>query len=206
MTTSTCGGSACIAGISRDCGHSVFRLEGGATRSQIKRDTNFATPGYSLSYHDTTARGKNKVFSVCGHLCGQSRFCAAFGNRGKSSKRRCCKALRRFTMPRPGYRHGTPKASALHLQSNPGFFSQRKHILNFLGQSAKEGVAADTADPSYFTGFPCKVKRILFCKSLFLQSPLQKQTRKCTLPGDNSTNNLPNRKPWHRKAQKPLHK
>ena len=81
--------------------------------SQIKRDTNFATPGYSLSCHDTTARGKNKVFSVCGHLCGQSRFCAAFGNRGKSSKRRCCKALRRFTMPRPGYRHGTPKAGAL---------------------------------------------------------------------------------------------
>ena len=81
--------------------------------SQIKRDTNFATPGYSLSCHDTTARGKNKVFSVCGHLCGQSRFCAAFGNRGKSSKRRCCKALRRFTMPRPGYRHGTPKPGAI---------------------------------------------------------------------------------------------
>ena len=81
--------------------------------TQIKRDTNFATPGYSLSCHDTTARGKNKVFSVCGHLCGQSRFCAAFGNRGKSSKRRCCKALRRFTMPRPGYRHGTPKQCAV---------------------------------------------------------------------------------------------
>ena len=84
--------------------------------TQIKRDTNFATPGYSLSCHDTTARGKNKVFSVCGHLCGQSRFCAAFGNRGKSSKRRCCKALRRFTMPRPGYRHGTPKPCPLFLQ------------------------------------------------------------------------------------------
>ena len=89
------------------------RLELPTSCTQIKRDTNFATPGYSLSCHDTTARGKNKVFSVCGHLCGQSRFCAAFGNRGKSSKRRCCKALRRFTMPRPGYRHGTPKASAL---------------------------------------------------------------------------------------------
>ena len=59
--------------------------------------------------HDTTASGKNKDFSVCGHLCGQSRFCAAFGNRGKSRKRRCYKALRRFTLPRPGYRHGTPK-------------------------------------------------------------------------------------------------
>ena len=106
-------------------GFATFRLTPSRIpprHSQIKRDTNFATPGYSLSCHDTTARGKNKVFSVCGHLCGQSRFCAAFGNRGKSSKRRCCKALRRFTMPRPGYRHGTPKASALPTALIPDFW------------------------------------------------------------------------------------
>ena len=113
LTTSACGGSACIADVSRDCEHGIFRLEGGATRSQTRRDTNFAIPGYSLFCHDTTANGKNKVFSVCGHSCGQSRFCAVFGNRGKSSKRRCRKALRRFASPYPGYRHGTPKASAL---------------------------------------------------------------------------------------------
>ena len=87
--------------------------------SQTRRDTNFAIPGYSLFCHDTTARGKNKVFSVCGHSCGQSRFCAAFGNRGKSRKRRCCKALRRFALPRPGYRHGTPKAGALPTALHP---------------------------------------------------------------------------------------
>ena len=81
--------------------------------SQTRRDTNFAIPGYSLFCHDTTARGKNKDFSVCGHSCGQSRFYTAFGNRGKSSKRRCCKALRRFASPYPGYRHGTPKPPAL---------------------------------------------------------------------------------------------
>ena len=113
LTTSTCERNACIAGVSMDCGNSIFRLEGGATRSQTRRDTNFAIPGYSLFCHDTTANGKNKVFSVCGHSCGQSRFCAVFGNRGKSSKRRCRKALRRFASPYPGYRHGTPKASAL---------------------------------------------------------------------------------------------
>ena len=113
LTISACGGSACIADVSRDCEHGIFRLEGGATRSQTRRDTNFAIPGYSLFCHDTTANGKNKVFSVCGHSCGQSRFCAVFGNRGKSSKRRCRKALRRFASPYPGYRHGTPKASAL---------------------------------------------------------------------------------------------
>ena len=49
LTISACGGSACIAGISRDCGHGIFRLEGGAARSQTRRDTNFAIPGYSIS-------------------------------------------------------------------------------------------------------------------------------------------------------------
>ena len=81
---------------------------------------------YQLNYtriftflHDTTARGKNKVFSVCGHLCGQRRFCAAFGNRWKSCKRRHRKALRRFASPYPGYRHGTPKAGALPTAQHP---------------------------------------------------------------------------------------
>ena len=69
--------------------------------------------------HDTTARGKNKVFSVCGHLCGQSRFCAAFGNRSKSHKRRRRKALRHFALPRPGYRHGTPKPGAIPTAQHP---------------------------------------------------------------------------------------
>ena len=46
LTISACGGSACIAGVSRNCGHSIFRLEGGVTRSQTRRDTNFAIPGY----------------------------------------------------------------------------------------------------------------------------------------------------------------
>lgn len=87
----------------------VVRLERTVSWSQTRRDTNFAIPGYSLFCHDTTASGKNKVFPVCGHLCGQSRFYTAFGNRGKSRKRRCYKALRRFVLPCPGYRHGTPK-------------------------------------------------------------------------------------------------
>ena len=47
LTTAAYGEIACIAGVSRDCGHSVFRLEGGATRSQSKRATNCANPGYS---------------------------------------------------------------------------------------------------------------------------------------------------------------
>ena len=82
--------------------------------------------------HYTTAGEKIKDFPVCGHLCGQSRFYAAFGNRGKSRKRRCHKALRRFALPRSGYRHGTPKAGALPTALHPviqffirlGVFSQ----------------------------------------------------------------------------------
>ena len=48
LTISACGGSACIAGVSRDCGHGIFRLEGGATRSQSRRATNCATPRYEV--------------------------------------------------------------------------------------------------------------------------------------------------------------
>ena len=91
----------------------VVRLERTVSWSQTRRDTNFAIPGYSLSCHDTTARGKNKVFSVCGHLCGQSRFYAVFNDWGKSRKCRCHKAFRRFALLYLGYRHGAPKASAL---------------------------------------------------------------------------------------------
>ena len=62
LTTSACGGSACITGVSRDCGHSIFRLEGGATRSQTRRDTNFAIPGYSI-FPIILRRGrKSKIF------------------------------------------------------------------------------------------------------------------------------------------------
>ena len=100
----------------------VVRLERTVSWSQTRRDTNFAIPGYSLFCHDTTASGKNKVFSVCGHLCGQRRFCAAFCNRGKSRKCRRRKALRRFTLPCPGYRHGTPKCRALPVELHPDIY------------------------------------------------------------------------------------
>ena len=110
----------------------VVRLERTVSWSQTRRDTNFAIPGYSLFCHDTTASGKNKVFSVCGHLCGQRRFCAAFSNRGKSRKRRCRKALRRFASPYPGYRHGTPKAGALPTALHPDtvFTLHRKSVFD----------------------------------------------------------------------------
>ena len=62
LTISACGGSACIAGVSRDCGHGIFWLERGASCSQTRRDTNFATPGYSVPAIISRRRGKSKIF------------------------------------------------------------------------------------------------------------------------------------------------
>ena len=62
MTTSTCGGSACIAGVSRDCGHGIFWLERGASCSQTRRDTNFAIPGYLLFSMIPRRTVKIKIF------------------------------------------------------------------------------------------------------------------------------------------------
>ena len=97
----------------------VVRLERTVSWSQTRRDTNFAIPGYSFFCHYITARRKIKDFSVCGHSCGQSHFYAVFGNRWKSRKCRCHKALRRFASPYPGYNHGTPKAGALPTALHP---------------------------------------------------------------------------------------
>ena len=116
---SATGGNPANAGITRLCGVSPHPIP----------DTTTALPNvapYQLSHtrifnfcHDTTARGKNKDFSVCGHSCGQNRFCAGFGDQRKTSKRRRCKALRRFASPYPGYNHGTPKAGALPTALHP---------------------------------------------------------------------------------------
>ena len=91
-----------------------------AVACRMDADTLPNVAPYQLSYtrifnfcHYTMAGEKIKDFSVCGHSCGQKRFYAVFGNRVKSRKRRRRKALRRFTVPRPGYSHGTPKAGAL---------------------------------------------------------------------------------------------
>ena len=117
----------------------VTRLERAISASQMRRGTNSATPGYSLFCHDTTASGKNKVFSVCGHSCGQNRFCAVFCNRGKSRKCRCHKALRCFALPRPGYRHGTPKPPALPTALHPDmkFHNSRKIKFNTFFRNAQ---------------------------------------------------------------------
>ena len=96
------GGNSANAGVARLCGVSPHPIP----------DTATALPNvapYQLSHtrifnfcHDTTASGKNKDFSVCGHSCGQSRFCAVFGNRRKNRYRPCRKSLRAFVQAAHG--------------------------------------------------------------------------------------------------------
>ena len=90
----------------------------GATRTPGLLNPNQAR--YQLRYtrifnfcHDTTAGEKIKDFSVCGHSCGQSRFCAVFGSRRETRYCPCRKALRRFALSCSGYRHGTPKCGTV---------------------------------------------------------------------------------------------
>ena len=99
---SVIGESPVNAGIARLCVVSPYPVP----------DTATAHPNvapYQLSHtrifnfcHDTTASGKNKDFSVCGHSCGQSRFCAVFGNRRKNRYRPCRKSLRAFVQAAHG--------------------------------------------------------------------------------------------------------
>ena len=49
-----------------------------ASRSQSRRATNCATPGYSIFLHDTMQRRKKQVFRVCGRRCGHAQFCGSF--------------------------------------------------------------------------------------------------------------------------------
>ena len=140
MPFSAIGRNPANAGAARLCGISPCPVP----------DTATAHPNqarYQLRYtrifnfrHDTTASGKNKDFSVCGHLCGQSRFYAAFGNWGKFRKRRRRKALRRFALPRSGYRHGTPKPGALPTALHPDI--QLPPLYHGEGRKAKLFLAA----------------------------------------------------------------
>ena len=70
LTTSACGGSACIAGVSRDRGHGISRLEGGATRSQTKRDADslFLDGEYYYSRSKHACPAPFSAFSAYGRV------------------------------------------------------------------------------------------------------------------------------------------
>ena len=140
MPFSAIKGNPANAGVTRLCGVSPCPVP----------DTATALPNqarYQLRYtrifnfcHYTTAERKIKDFSVCGHLCGQSGFYAAFSNRGKSRKRRRRKALRRFASLYPGYNHGTPKPGAIPASLYPDI--QLLPLYHGEGRKAKLFLAA----------------------------------------------------------------
>ena len=116
---SAIGGNPASAGVARLCGVSPHPIPDTTTAlpNVAPYQLSYTRIFYFSSYHHD--KGKNKDFSICGHLCGQSRFCAVFGNRGKSRKRRRRKAFRHFALPRPGYSHGTPKPGAIPVSLYP---------------------------------------------------------------------------------------
>lgn len=93
----------------------MTEFEPTASCSQSRRDTNFAIPGYSISAMIPRRVIKIKIFLSVVIPVVKAAFAPRLAAGGKSRKCRRRKALRRFTLPRPGYRHGTPKAGALHL-------------------------------------------------------------------------------------------
>ena len=97
----------------------VVRLERTVSWSQTRRDTNFAIPGYSFFCHDTTANGKNIVFSVCGHLCGQSRFCAVFAIGGNPANARVARLCGVSPHPIPDTATALPKQARYQLRYTP---------------------------------------------------------------------------------------
>ena len=110
---SAIGGNPANTGVTRLCGVSPCLVSDSATALPNQARYQLRYTRIFNFYHYITAGEKIKDFSVCGHSCGQSRFCAVFGNRRKTRYCPCRKALRHFALPCPGYRHGTPKPSAL---------------------------------------------------------------------------------------------
>ena len=66
------------ASASAGCGLTLFPSWMRPARSQSRRATNCATPGYSVFLHDTMRRRKKQVFRVCGRCCGHAQFCGSF--------------------------------------------------------------------------------------------------------------------------------
>ena len=110
----------------------VTGFEPAASCSQSRRATNCATPGYFIILSGWSYSPKCRALPVEPHP--DIHFSAIIPRQGgkskiflsvvkaafmpfsaiveKSSKRRRHKALCRFALPCPGYRHGTPKAGA----------------------------------------------------------------------------------------------
>ena len=121
LTTSTCGGSAFIVGVSRDCGHGIFRLEGGATRSQTRRDTNFAIPGYSISAIIPRRGRKSKIFLSVVIPVVKTTFMPFSATGGKPAIARAARLCGLLSKPRMDRVYALPKQARYQLRNTPIF-------------------------------------------------------------------------------------
>ena len=74
---------------------------------------------YQLRYTRIYTFSVSGNLTVYGQSCGQRRFRGNIYPAGKSRKGPRCKGFRRFSFTRLGYRHGTPKPSALPTALHP---------------------------------------------------------------------------------------
>ena len=96
------GGNPANAGVTRLCGVSPYSASDTATALPNQARYQLRYTRIFSSCHYTTTERKIKDISVCGHSCGQRRFCAVFGSRRKTRYRPCRKALRAFVQAAHG--------------------------------------------------------------------------------------------------------
>ena len=118
----------------------VVRLERTVSWSQTRRDTNFAIPGYSVFSMIPRRGGKSKIFLAVVIPVVKAAFMPFMAIGEKPAKRRRHKALRRFALPCPGYRHGTPKPGAIPASLYPDI--QLLPLYHGEGRKAKLFLAA----------------------------------------------------------------
>lgn len=99
---SAIGENPANAGVARLCGVSQCPIPDTATALPNQARYQLRYTRIFSSCHYTTTERKIKDISVCGHSCGQRRFCAVFGSRRKTRYRPCRKALRAFVQAAHG--------------------------------------------------------------------------------------------------------
>lgn len=115
LLLSAIGESPANAGVARLCGVSPCPVPDTATALPNQARYQLRYTRIFSFFHYTTAKKKNKDYSVRARFYGQSRFCSALGSQSKSCKHSHRKAFRRFVLPCSGYRHGALKRSALSI-------------------------------------------------------------------------------------------
>ena len=165
-----------------------------ASRSQSKRATNCATPGY-------------EVFQLWSNM-GSAPVFDQFPARGKTPSALASQSF-------PGFWRSVARTPASRSQitcatncATPGYkmiITVVKHVVNSNCQSVRGG---DLSVPclSYFTKLQSNVKPSLYGRSWFQTVQLQRQTRRYTSPGDNSKDSPPSRTPLLHTGRMPLHK